>query len=464
MEKERRARNKQWSKYSKMSDAKLDETLGKEAREALGTNGADLKEYKAADEHGPPQSMQEQLWDDIVKERTRLEEESQDKLTFYSDGSLTDMGKTSVSMAFGVVQKKAGDQYRDIVGGQTEGHASSTKAELVGLLATIMISPRDRDVQVFIDNEAVVKNFRKLVKNRANATQRQKVRTTYAGWWTWVADEYQKQGSRITVTWVRGHAGDRGNEAADLLAKRSHHARHVWNLDARHFGQMKCHAKMGEQLLEDDVRRTLRIQSAARIHYQWTEQNRTKGHIKDWRKVDWTASLAIIHDKNQPMSLHTSPSDCSKRAHRIKKLHGMLPTLTAMKQRKPDLYDDDSCRRCYEQYPTPETEEHMWDCPESMETQRIGWKKAIEMVNHDGNRMVNKQEKGWERSKKKAEQSRKPFTTPRPTFTSLPAKDIKDSLLWIAGARERVRSETNSDDDSDDDDDYDMFDPTNDWH
>ncbi|KAF9934701.1 hypothetical protein BGZ67_003762, partial [Mortierella alpina] len=130
-----------------MSDAKLDETLGKEAREALGTYGADLKEHKAADEHGPPQSMQKQLRDDIFKERTRLEEDNQDKLTFYSDGSLTDMGKTSVSMAFGVVQKKADDQYRDIVGGQTEGHASSTKADLVGLLATIMISPRDRDFQ-----------------------------------------------------------------------------------------------------------------------------------------------------------------------------------------------------------------------------------------------------------------------------------------------------------------------------
>ncbi|KAF9969228.1 hypothetical protein BGZ75_003040, partial [Mortierella antarctica] len=63
----------------------------------------------------------------------------------------------------------------------------------------------------------------------------------------------------------------------------------------------------------------------------------------------------------------------------------MLPTLTAMKQRKPDLYDDDSCRRCYEHYPAPETEEHMWDCPESMETQRMGWEKAIEKVNHDGN-------------------------------------------------------------------------------
>ena len=65
-------------------------------------------------------------------------------------------------------------------------------------------------------------------------------------------------------------------------------------------------------------------------------------------------------------------------------------------------------------------------------------------------------------NKKRAEEQNKPFTTPRPTFTSLPAKDIKGSLLWIAGARDRIRSDTDIDEDSDDDE-Y-GFDPTNDWH
>ena len=53
--------------------------------------------------------------------RTRLEEESMDKLTFYSDGSVKDMGKDTVSMAFGVVLRKANNQYRDILGGRTDG-------------------------------------------------------------------------------------------------------------------------------------------------------------------------------------------------------------------------------------------------------------------------------------------------------------------------------------------------------
>jgi len=142
--------------------------------------------------------------------RTRLEEESMDKLTFYSDGSVKDMGKDTVSMAFGVVQRKANNQFRDIVGGRTDGHASSTKAELVGLLAASTLSPRDRDVRVFSDNAAVVQNFRTLVRKRADGTQRQKVRTTYASWWAWVEDEYRKEGSR-------DHSGSIGDSSDPTL-------------------------------------------------------------------------------------------------------------------------------------------------------------------------------------------------------------------------------------------------------
>ncbi|KAG0198069.1 hypothetical protein BGX28_008433, partial [Mortierella sp. GBA30] len=114
------------------------------------------------------------------------------------------------------------------------------------------------------------------------------------------------------------------------------------------------------------------------MHHKWVGQNRTREHIRDWTKVDWTATLAIVHDNNQPMSLYTSPVDCSRRAHKIKKLHGMLPTLTVMKKRKPDLYEEDSCRRCYDEDPTPETEDHLWDCPGSMKVQRDGWVEEIE--------------------------------------------------------------------------------------
>ncbi|KAF9535890.1 hypothetical protein BGW38_010404, partial [Lunasporangiospora selenospora] len=131
---------------------------------------------------------------------------------------------------------------------------------------------------------------------------------------------------------------------------------------------------MGETM-EDDVRQILKLQSAVRTHQQWVRQNRTKKYGKDWKAVEWSTTLDILHNKNRPWSMYTSVDDCERRAHRIKKLHGMLPTQVEMKKRYPDAYDDDKCRMCGME---TETMEHVWECTVTREKQEEGWSRAIE--------------------------------------------------------------------------------------
>ncbi|GJJ69416.1 hypothetical protein EMPS_01762 [Entomortierella parvispora] len=100
--------------------------------------------------------------DAILEARNSLE--GLGPLEFYSDGSLKDHGLTTISMAFGVVIKRPGTvRYRTVISGKVLGFASSTKAELVGLLATILACPRDTQATVFIDNQTVVDKFKTLV-------------------------------------------------------------------------------------------------------------------------------------------------------------------------------------------------------------------------------------------------------------------------------------------------------------
>ncbi|KAF9570166.1 hypothetical protein EC968_002145, partial [Mortierella alpina] len=93
------------------------------------------------------------------------------------------------------------------------------------------------------------------------------------------------------------------------------------------------------------------------------------------------------------------------------------------------------------------------------DTQKISWKKAIEMVDHDEAYGLASKRKLWDMRKKKTKQNKQFFATPRPMYTSLPVQDIKGSLLWIASARDRIRSQTDDEKDSHDDDD--MFSPEN---
>ncbi|KAF9204894.1 hypothetical protein BGZ49_004741 [Haplosporangium sp. Z 27] len=75
----------------------------------------------------------------LEKTRTSLKDEV--SVTIYSDGSMTEADGLNILMAFGVVFKNYDESFPIVTTGRVTGFASSTKAELVGLLAAIMASP-----------------------------------------------------------------------------------------------------------------------------------------------------------------------------------------------------------------------------------------------------------------------------------------------------------------------------------
>src|SRR5690606_18714498 len=91
-----------------------------------------------------------------------------------------------------------------------------------GLLAAILVCPRRLPLSVCIDNATVVNNFSTMVLRRGALTARQRTRAPYATWWATVHQAYINHGGKISVKWIRGHNGQRGNEAADKAAKGAH--------------------------------------------------------------------------------------------------------------------------------------------------------------------------------------------------------------------------------------------------
>ncbi|KAI7824322.1 hypothetical protein BC939DRAFT_502748 [Gamsiella multidivaricata] len=344
-------------------------------------------------------------------------------------------GTEQVSAAFGVVVSVDGGPYTTAFGGRVGGYASSTIAEMCGLLATILISPREENVDIYIDNLTVVNNFKELVQQRDSATARQRLRSADAQWWAMVHYAFLQQGQGISVHWVRGHAGHRGNEAADTVAKAAHGIdTGLWRLDATQHHDLKCHAQFATHSADLDLRRILKLQSAVRHHYQWTLQHRTRTYIKDWRSVAWAPTLRILHDNNPPKRLYTSLEDCRLRSHRIKKLHGDLPTLQAMKKRHPDTYQTDICRRCERE---SETNDHLWRCSATLCDQRQEWRDAVEEVELNGYRAWRQAVRKWEQEREEAERKDKPFTATCPNFSATGTKAIWESMQWIQGTAER---------------------------
>ncbi|KAF9382696.1 hypothetical protein CPB97_007010, partial [Podila verticillata] len=212
------------------------------------------------------------------------------EIMLFSDRSVLEAGTEKSSMAFGVVIDIGNNKFAPLIGGGVAGFTSSTKAELVGLLTAVLSSPRKATVKIYIDNMAVVQNFQKLVQDWHTATVQAKLWTTYAKWWDLVAVAVKNQGGKVTVEWIKGHAGHAGNEAADRAAK-AVHGGHLWDLAQGGQGEIQCQGFVWQVHMEDDVHQTT-MESQQEAWWKCAEKVNKDGRrayqegLRQWKKAE----------------------------------------------------------------------------------------------------------------------------------------------------------------------------------
>jgi ribonuclease HI len=350
----------------------------------------------------------------------------------YSDGSLLNSGTPEVSQAFGVVDLTQDNPLT--VQGRTDGHASSAKAELMGLLAAVLSAPPEQDIVVKLDNQSVVEQYSRLVKNRRDTLPRKRFRSTYAGIWAVLWQVVESRPGRVDVVWVKGHSNVHGNELADQAAKVAAQSGSVpLKVDLTQQTDITTFAYCYGGLVEIDLRQLLKQQSTIRHHQAWTSQRRVKRAIPDIDDVEWNSTLAYVHDRHAVFTFYSNSKDSHQRTHHIKKLHGMLPTLNSMQARKPNLYPTCVCRRCELE---KEDNDHVWKCPLAAETTTEIWKEAMGKIDEWGVQATNSYNAARKREHKRAADSGRQVPRPVPIHWWSPSDaDHVRGFSSIGGAR-----------------------------
>jgi ribonuclease HI len=113
---------------------------------------------------------------------------------------------------------RAGEHERELFGG--EAHTTNNRMELMAVIQALTALKRRCDIVVYTDSEYVRKGITEWIhgwKQRGWKTADKKAVKNVD---LWQQLDALAQGHHVQWRWVRGHAGDPGNERADALANR----------------------------------------------------------------------------------------------------------------------------------------------------------------------------------------------------------------------------------------------------
>ncbi|MDO8693326.1 MAG: ribonuclease HI [Sheuella sp.] len=139
---------------------------------------------------------------------------TEDQVEIWTDGACKGnpgVGGWGVLMKFGQVEKT-------LHGG--EMLTTNNRMEMMAVIEALMALKRPCQVKLNIDSQYVMKGMTEWIhgwKTRGWRTADKKP-VKNADLWQQLDEQVQRH--QITWRWVKGHAGDPGNERADLLANR----------------------------------------------------------------------------------------------------------------------------------------------------------------------------------------------------------------------------------------------------
>lgn len=138
------------------------------------------------------------------------------KVTIYTDGACK--GNPGPG-GWGVLLKAEGVE-RELFGG--EDLTTNNRMELTAVIEALRALKRPCDVTLFLDSEYVRKGITEWVKGWKargwKTASKQPVKNVDL--WQTLDDLVTQSPHQIEWRWVKGHAGDPGNERADALANR----------------------------------------------------------------------------------------------------------------------------------------------------------------------------------------------------------------------------------------------------
>jgi len=137
-----------------------------------------------------------------------------DKITIYTDGACK--GNPGVG-GWGALLV-AGNKEKELFGGEKE--TTNNRMELMAVIQALNALKRPCDIVLYIDSQYVLKGITEWIQGWKAKGWKTASKAPVKNVDLWQALDVARAIHQIEWVWVKGHAGDPGNERADQLANR----------------------------------------------------------------------------------------------------------------------------------------------------------------------------------------------------------------------------------------------------
>lgn len=275
--------------------------------------------------------------------------------------------------------------------GEVIGPSISWYSELMGVYQALdaIKEYRNRRVHLFLDNLGVVKQYSKQMSYTHKQINKV-IRSNGSTLWDAIRKIVKNRIGETTISWIKGHANNPGNEYVDKLSNKygnqadPHTQTYKEKYQKEDMDKIKAIPKVISEPIYQDYRRFIRtenetINAMNLINNPYQTDINQLNHMVNKINNDWSYTLQTMNHGVNPNSHYTRYKVSAIRTFSIKAFTGKLPTMDHLSERRPDLYKNNTCKVCNQ---AKETNEHVWECPQNIEINN--WKKEFltEIVNN----------------------------------------------------------------------------------
>ncbi|CAB4462627.1 unnamed protein product [Rhizophagus irregularis] len=269
----------------------------------------------------------------------------------YTDRSFKKYSLTSVEMgsAFLISSPKKFEFNVNIT-----DNPSAFKAELIAIILVLLVCPKDANITIYVDTQAIINIFNQLKKESLQQISREKCQ--YNAWWILSFKIIKFFNLTVLLVKVKAHDNSEYNNVVDKLAKEALNKDPVF-IDLRLL-MYKGNVCWNHNPIEKEV--TIMIKHIRET--QWIEEFFNLHRNDCWNnsemltEIDWSSMFRVLKGNTEL----TNFSKHELNSFKVKIRTEELPTLDNLVKRKPHVYSSKwKCPMCLKD---KETYTHLWKC------------------------------------------------------------------------------------------------------